>query len=79
MLVNCSRKRLSWLISTMHTFGNNKTSPDCVLQKMLIHSEHSLLNNLLTIPFHLLLYGCIDLLSELILSRNNEYLSQLYK
>ena len=44
----------------------------------LRHSTHALLNNLLTIPFHLLLYGYIDLLSERILSRNNEYLNQLY-
>lgn len=66
-------------MSTTFTFENHKTSLVCDLCKELIHSKHTLLNNLLPAPFHLLLYGYIDLLSKCILSCNNEYLSQLYK
>lgn len=62
-----------------YTFGNNETSLVRVLYKQLIHCKHTLLNNLLTICFHLLLCGSIDLLSELILLCNNEYVNQLYK
>lgn len=79
MLVTCSQKRPFWLISTVYSFENNKTSLVCVLCKKLSHSKHTLLNNLLTIVFHLLSYGYIDLLFELTLSCNNEHLNQLYK
>lgn len=78
-LVEYSQKWQSWLISHIFTFENHKTSLVCELYKELIHSKHILQNNLLPTPFHLLLYGYIDLLSKLILSCNNEYLNQLYK
>ena len=72
--------KITILINQCYTLlENKKTSLVCVLYKKLIHSKHTLLNNLLTVPLHLLLYGYIDHLSELILSCNNDYLNQLCK